>query len=232
MTSVFRHVPDLAHGRLSIRRTLPALLAIFLNSPIVQAQDSGAEMRTAARDLAVQGAEAFDHQDYATALDRFGRAFTLVPAPSISIMQARSLAKLGRVLEALDRYERTQHMQLAEDAPEAFKQAVLDARREGEELWNRVPRLTIHVTVSAVSPNDLIILLDSKPVPGALLDIGRPIDPGPHQVTVRAQGYESETRAITLAPGDRTTLNHTTDSDPFKAHCTYHRDKSPCSFGR
>jgi len=193
--------------RRSVGRALKLLLALALATKALYAQDSGAEVRTAARDLAVQGAEAFDHRDYATALDRFGRAYSLVPAPSISIMQARSLAKMGRIIEALDRYEKTQHMQLAADAPDAFRQAVVDARIESEELWNHVPRLTIHVHVSPAAPNNLAILLDSKQVPGALLDVGRPIDPGPHKVDVSATGYVSETRSITIEPNERVTLD-------------------------
>ena len=207
MTSASKHRPMASINRQLTGRALQLLLALVLATKALHAQDSGAEVRTAARDLAVQGAEAFDHHDYATALDRFGRAYSLVPAPSISIMQARSLSKMGRVIEALDSYEKTQRMQLAADAPDAFRQAVVDARVESEELWTHVPHLTIHVRVSPVAPNNLTILLDSKQVPGALLDIARPIDPGQHQVIVKAEGYVSETRSITLELNERVTVD-------------------------
>jgi hypothetical protein len=207
MTSDFSSSPFSALIRRLICRVLPPFLALAVISPIARAQDSGAAVRTMARDLAGQGAEAFEHQDYKTALDRFDRAYTLVPVPSIVIMQARSLAKLGRILEALDKYEKTQRMPLTDDAPDAFKQAVSDARREGEELWRHVPRLTIHVRVSPVSPNDLTVLLDSRQLPGALLDISQPTDPGPHEISVKAAGYETETRSVTLEVGDRVTLD-------------------------
>jgi hypothetical protein len=195
---------------ISVSKTSPVLLLAFaltLMSRGTYAQNSEAELRTAARDLAAQGADAFEHQEYATALDRFGRAFSLIRAPSISIMQARSLAHLGRVLEALDKYEKTQRMPLAEDATDAFRQAVLDSRREGEELWLRVPRLTIHVRVARQTPQDLYITLDSKPVPAALLDVERPVDPGQHQIKVTAQGYETEKRTVTLEAGDHVTVD-------------------------
>lgn len=70
-----------------------------------------------------------------------------------------------------------------------------------------MPRLTIHVRVSPVAPNDLTVLLDSRAVPGALLDIAQPTDPGPHEVTVRAKGYDTETRSIKLEPSNRVTLD-------------------------
>lgn len=188
-------------------RLLPILAGLALSPSRSSAQNNEAENRTAARDLAVQGAEAFDRHDYLTALDRFERAFALVPAPSISVMQARSLAQLGRYLEALDVYEKTQRMPLPPDAPEAFKQAVLDAHRESESLWNDVPRLTIHVQAPMPLPSDLTILLDSKKVPPALHDVSRPADPGPHQITVHATGFATESRAISLERGSNTKVN-------------------------
>jgi hypothetical protein len=202
-----------SHTSPSVKRTqwmrcsLPVLLALALTSHLVRAEDSGAQMRTMARDLADQGAQAFEQNDYAAALDRFARAFALVPAPSISIMRARALVKLGRILEALDEYEKTQRMQLGDDASAAFKQAVLDARREGELLWTRVPRLTIRVRSSEVAPKDLRVQFDSKLLPVALLDVGRPIDPGSHEIKVDAPGYETETRAFTIEAGENITLD-------------------------
>ncbi len=205
MTSVSSRI-----GLSPLRRRCAALLPVFgllvLSPVIAAAQNNEAELRTAARDLASQGIEAFDRHDYVAALDRFQRAFALVPAPSISVMQARALAQLGRILEALDVYEKTQRMPLPPDAPEAFKQAVLDAQRESEALWRDIPRLTIHVKTTTPAPSDLTIMLDSKKVPPALLDVSRPADPGPHQITARASGFAAETRTIMLERGSKATV--------------------------
>ncbi|HEY3256853.1 MAG TPA: hypothetical protein VGJ91_23015, partial [Polyangiaceae bacterium] len=101
---------------------------LFASSALAQ----DAEMRTAARDLATQGAQAFDAGDYAQASDFFRRAHELVPAPSIALLHARSLAKLGQLLEAIDIYEQTARFKLPDDAPEAYLQAVETARSEME----------------------------------------------------------------------------------------------------
>jgi len=186
---------------------VPWLLLPALLPTRAIAQDADAESRTAARDLATQGVEAFEQRDFATALDRFERAYSLVPAPSISIMQARSLVQMGRYVEALDRYEKTQRMPLPPAAPDAFKQAVADAKLESTQLWTEVPRLTIHVRPSGSVPKDLTLLLDSKRVPNALLDVSRPADPGPHHVTVQASGYATESRSIVLERGGQVTLD-------------------------
>ena len=74
-------------------RLLPIVGVLLLSPEYSAAQSNGAESRTAARDLASQGIEAFERHDYAAAIDRFERAFALVPAPSISVMHARSLVQ-------------------------------------------------------------------------------------------------------------------------------------------
>ena len=112
---------------------LALLLAFSSAAPSVRAQDSDPETRTAAREMATQGAEAFEKQDYETALDRFQRASALFRAPSISVMEARTLVKLGRLLAALDKYESTRHIVLPPDAPEALHRAVEDAAHEAAE---------------------------------------------------------------------------------------------------
>jgi hypothetical protein len=174
-----------------------------------QAQEeeaADAETRTAARELARQGAEAYDSGDDETALDRLDRAYALVPAPSISVMQARVLVRLGRWVEALDRYEKTRVAVLGPNAPDAFRQAVADATTEGEALRSRIPRLAVHVTTTNGPPSGLNVLLDGKPVPPELLDVERPVDPGSHEVNASAPGYEPVVRSVDLAEADNVAL--------------------------
>jgi hypothetical protein len=162
---------------------------------------AGAELRTAARALAVEGAEAFDRGDYALALDRFTRAESLFKAPTIQVMRARTLEKLGRLIEALDTYEATQRTPLAPDAPEAFRQAVVDARVDASALSNRIPRMTLHVVGPEPLPADLVVIVDGRTLPPALLDVERPVDPGRHGIVVHAKGYRSATHSVVLAEG-------------------------------
>src|SRR5262249_1729727 len=157
-----------------------------------------AETRTMARELARHGAEAFDAKDFVTALDRFTRAEALFRAPSIVVMRARSLAALGRLVEALDAYEETQRMPLASNAPGGFGGAAHDAEREGEELGKRVPRLTLRVRADDGIEEGMQVLLDGKEVPSALLNVERPVDPGTHEIAAAAPGHASVTRSATL----------------------------------
>ncbi|HEX6277938.1 MAG TPA: hypothetical protein VFZ53_33070 [Polyangiaceae bacterium] len=195
-----------SRGKRSVLATM--LLASVLLSPPALADDAArsAELRTAARALAVEGGEAFDRGDYPLALDRFTRAESLFKAPTIQVMRARTLEKLGRLVEALDIYEATQRTPLAPDAPEAYRQAIVDARVDGNALANRVPRMTLHVVGPSAPPSDLVVTVDGRELPHALLDVERPVDPGPHGIVVHAKGYESATHSLVVAEGSRHVL--------------------------
>ncbi len=159
-----------------------------------------AETRTAARDLATQGAQAFDAGKYAEASDFFRRAHELVSAPSIALMQARSLAKLGQLLEAVDTYEQTIRLKLPDDAPEAYVAAVQTARSEVEEVRARLPRLKLTVigTTKGDAPQ---VTIDTKPTPPALLGVERPVNPGQHHFVVLVGGQVRATRDLTVVEG-------------------------------
>ena len=181
---------------------LSRLLGVFaslLCAPSAFAQD--AELRTAARDLATQGAQAFEAGQYSQASDFFRRAHELVPAPSIALLHARSLAKLGQLLEAIDIYEQTARFKLPDDAPEAYLQAVETARSEMEEVHHRLPRLKLTL-IGVSSGEPLQVSMDDKPTPEALLGVERPIDPGQHRIEARVAGQLRATRVLSLVEGE------------------------------
>ncbi len=180
-------------------------LAVFggaLRPTDAVAQTTDTETRTVARDLALQGAEAYDAGDFALALDRFDRAAALVTAPTITLMQARCLVALGRWLEALDRYHQVAPDQLGPDAPDAFVRAKSEASEEARSLEGRVPRLELRLP-SGELPPDVTVTLDDKPVPPVLLNVARLVDPGQHTVTTTREGTEPRVVLASLAEGEQ-----------------------------
>jgi len=154
----------------------------------------------AARDLATQGAQAYEAGEYAQASDFFRRAHELVPAPSIALLRARSLAKLGQLLEAVDIYEQTSRFKLPDDAPEAYLQAVETARSEMDEVRHRLPRLKL-IVVGVSSSEPVQVSTDDKPTPDALLGVERPVNPGPHRIEARVSGQLRASRELSLVEG-------------------------------
>jgi hypothetical protein len=158
------------------------------------------DARMAARVLAAQGSEAFEQRDFPRALELFQRADTIIPAPTITLMEARTLVELGRLVEALEKYSATQHMLAVDPTNEAFRQAADDAQRETEPLLQRIP--TLRVRVHGALPADrLEIQIDGKKVMPALAAVDRPSDPGPHHVVVRTADGRTVTRDLVLAEG-------------------------------
>jgi hypothetical protein len=185
---------------------------LFGAMTVAHAQGTDPTTRTVARELAVQGADAYEQKDYVTAYDRLTRAFALYPVPSISLMQARALRQLGRLVEALDRFEETRRMPIADDAPEAIRAAVRDAEFEAEQLRAVVPRLVIQVSRGGAAVSDVAVLIDGRLLPEVLLNVDCPVDPGKHTIVVKGKNSVPVTREVTLAPKDRVVLDVALDT--------------------
>jgi hypothetical protein len=220
MISVSKRATGIPNARRRPRwMVLPILIFLAIRTAPSHAQGADAEMRTVARELARQGADAFEQRDYPTALDRLTRAYSLFRAPTISLLQARALVRLGRLVEALDKYEETQRLPLGDEPPDLFLKAVGEAKDEAQQLRARVPRISIQIRAVHGRLDGLSVQLDGKPVPSALLDVERPIDPGMHEVTVKANTYDPVVRQAQLGEGDRVVLQIALDA-PRKAQPT------------
>lgn len=190
-----------SRARKSQAFTLACALALWSMAARAQSDDSDPVTRTAARDLALQGSEAFDRGEFSAALDLFQRAGALVRAPTISLMQARSLVQLGRWVEALDTYEAAQHLPGIDPANPAFSAAIASAADESRALKGRIPRLKIDIEGGA--PADAEVLLDGRKLPTALVGVEIPCDPGEHEVEVRAPNHAPLTKTVALTEGTR-----------------------------
>jgi hypothetical protein len=184
-----------------LRRTLAraALVAGALWSSSALAADEHVESdtRLAARVLAVQGAEAFEERDFPRALELFQRAGAIIQAPTITLMEARTLVELGRLVEALEKYGATERMLDVDPNNDAFRQAADAAAREVQPILQRVPTLRVRVT-SANAAEKFELQIDGRKVPTALAAVDRPYDPGLHRVEARGSSGGSATREITL----------------------------------
>jgi hypothetical protein len=179
------------------------LAALLLVSAPAAAQLSADETRNAARDLAGQGKASFERGDFEKARDLFHRAYTLVPVPSIAIFEARSLAALGRLVEAEEAYLRASRAPLDANAPDAFRTAVREAEAELQMLRPRIPKLTLALTGEGAQHPELVVKIDGNEVPHALRGVEMPFDPGKHQLMAQAPGGERVQVQFVLAEKER-----------------------------
>jgi hypothetical protein len=149
------------------------------------------QTRAAARAIGEEGLTLYDQGKYVDALDRFERADDLIKAPTLGLMAARSLEKLGRLVEASDRYQQVAGMKVDAGATEAFKQAQAAATKEREALVPRIP--TVEVSVTGPGAEQVsALLLDGGRLPPDKTGSARPIsakipvDPGDHRLEAKA----------------------------------------------
>jgi len=200
--------------RLAFRAVAPCSLALSATafaqtSPTpgaTRSESAHAEVdshtRTAARTLAAQGAEAFERRDYLAALDLFERAGALVAAPTIVLMQARTLVELGRWIDAADRYSFVTSLKSPDSDNPAFQAAVEAAASEYEALKVRLPLLKIKL--QSARPAD--VWVDGRQLPAPLVGVDNPLDPGNHRIEVREHGREPIVREVLLQEGAREEL--------------------------
>jgi hypothetical protein len=180
------------------RRALVALLLALSCLPALggtaYAQVSDADKSTA-RGLATEGVAALDRKDYTTAADRFGRADSILHAPTLLLGLARAQVGLGRWVSAQETYRRLVNEGAQPGSPAAFVRAVEEGTRELDALAPRIPSLTIEVRGTTAAR----VLLDGAPVPAAAIGVKRPVDPGPHVITASADGFApAEARAVSV----------------------------------
>jgi hypothetical protein len=156
--------------------------------------------KNAARDLALRAAQAYEAGDHATAQDLFHRAYALVPAPTLSLREARALEKLGRLVEAVEAYVRTTRTRVNPNDPEVFQQSVREAQDELAQLRPRVPRLKI--AVEGADTSQLTVTVDGKPLRRELVGVEAPIDPGTHAIEATTANGAGASQSVTLKEGE------------------------------
>jgi hypothetical protein len=174
-----------------------ALALLLPNLAAAQVVDDGT--RRAARILGSAGVEAFEAQDYATASDKLERAYSTLKAPSLGLWSARALAKLGKLLEAAERYQEVVRLEITGGDRAVQLQAQADAATELDRLSARVPNLVVKLTGATAANTSVTI--DDAPLATALIGERRPVNPGKHHIKGVSAGKTVE-QDVSVAEGE------------------------------
>ncbi|MBN1607179.1 MAG: PEGA domain-containing protein [Polyangiaceae bacterium] len=145
-----------------------------------------------------QGREAMQDQDYETACARFAESNRLDTAAGTLMNLATCEEKLGRVASAW------QHWREAIDLLPADDNRIGFARQRLTELKPRLPGLTLVPPPDA--PPEMVVLRDGVELGEAGLGVELPVDPGSHEIVVRAKGYEDWSTEFSLAERETQTI--------------------------
>jgi hypothetical protein len=156
--------------------------------------------RAAARDIGYAGVEAFQRGDYTTANQKLDKAYRVLRAPSLGLWSARALAKLGRLVEAAERYREVLRLSPTSGDQEVQKRAQADAELD---LATLMPRLSgITVVLKGAQASETTISIDGVPVSAELVGENRPVNPGAHRVEGR-RGSDQAVVELKLAEGEK-----------------------------
>lgn len=169
-------------------RSLYLALALAFSVPSICYASGGAQDTAAARAMATQGLDAYREGKFQEALDLLSRAQELYPAPVHVLYIARCHSQLGHPVESSEFYNRLVRERLTEDAPQAFVDAQAAAQAELPEVRAKIAYVTIQVQGAAAQ--DVVVLLDGKPLPVQLVGVKAPINPGTHEVLLEGDAGE------------------------------------------
>lgn len=179
---------------------LAVMLAALGVRPALASEESN---KVAARALGTDGVEAYRAADYARATRQLESAYSVLPVPTLGLWSARALVKVGKLVEASERYLETTQLPIeAGSAEEVQRAAREDARREYEELLARIPTLVIHV--EGPTPADVSCTLDGLLLAPETLDEPTPVNPGTRRVACTYSGQQQK-QVVTLGEGARET---------------------------
>lgn len=178
---------------------LAALIGALVYAPASFAQPAG-DTRATARQLALEGVAAHGRADWPAVIDRFERAEQLFHAPVhlryLAIAYERSVPP--NMVRAAETWQRLSQEQLPPEAPQVFRDAVAEARRELERMDGRIGHIAIEL---APSLQGAAVTLDGVALPPAALGSVRYIDAGPHTLRAQLAGHPDVERSINIAPG-------------------------------
>ena len=174
--------------------------------PSAPARDVSKANQDLARSVAITGREAFNAGDYETAMTLFRRAYALFPAPTVVLYEARSLEKMGRLLEAVEAYTRTTQIAVDAAAPAQFAEAIAAAREEGRDLRANIPTLTLQVEGASSHDPNLEIQINGRAIGAAQIGQALSLDPGTYRVSGSVSPERSDERQAVLAKGNSVTV--------------------------
>lgn len=186
-------------------------LALSFAAP-ARAQEVDASTRAAARDLGYAGVNAYQAGDYTTASAKLEKAYAVLKAPSLGLWSARALAKLGKLVEASERYVDVTRLQVSAGDVAVHEQAKKDAATEHANLVPRIPKLLVRV--SGVSEREVAVTIDGTPLANALIGEHSPVNPGSHLVSGK-RGDETVEERISIAPGTEQSIELKFEGGPL-----------------
>lgn len=176
-------------------------------TPDMTSSLSESERKATARAAFIEGVALQDKNDCAGALPKFEVAQKMFSAPTHLLHIGQCQAATGKLVEAQETYETLTRMTLAADAPQPFKQAQEEGKKELPALKPRIPSLRVQISPAPSTLKSLLVLVNGSPMPNELVGIARPVNPGKYKVSAEASGMKAPPQEIEVAEGAQKSID-------------------------
>ncbi len=187
----------MAMRQMHARLVVGAFAAFWALSAMAQPVDDAT--RAAARQVGEDGLAAYDQGRYGEALAKLGQAYAVVKAPALGLWTARTLVKLGKLVEASERYLEVTRLSAEGGNADVQRNAKQAAAKERDELLPKIPKLRLRVR--GARGDHVSVQVDGTAVPAPLVGAERPANPGKHEIIAKL-GSREITKQVTLRPGE------------------------------
>ncbi|MFH1435817.1 MAG: PEGA domain-containing protein, partial [Pseudomonadota bacterium] len=176
------------------------LWGLFAGPAFGQKKKGGAgdEASKEAKQRFARGVEFFNNGEYAAALAEFHWAYEVSPHYMVLFNIGRCYAKIGKHIEAID-YFQEYLKEAGDNIPGKRKEEV---RKELDALIKIIAYLDVEVNVKGAE-----IMIAGKVAGTYPLEGKIKVEPGPHTVSVSAEGYKSTSKDIVVAGGATMTVD-------------------------
>lgn len=175
------------------------LLVGALGAKPAQGQTVDEGTRAAARDLGYAGVESYQQGEYATAEQKLDKAYRVLKAPSLGLWSARARVKLGRLVEAAERYREVMRPSSTSGDQEVQKRAQVEAENELAALTPRLAGVT--VVLDGAEAADVTVKIDGALIATELVGENRPVNPGKRRVEAQ-RGADHAVAEVTIGEGE------------------------------
>ncbi|MSP59829.1 MAG: PEGA domain-containing protein [Myxococcales bacterium] len=173
------------------RRAVAALLLLLAAPAIAEPASDERDARV----LFDQGVRAADGGRYAEAVTSFERSHKLRPSPVVLHNLALAYRGVGRLLDAIDAFERY----LANPSARATPQSLAEIQSQLAAVRREVPEVALELRPAAAR-----VLVDGREIPSLTAPLR--MNPGRHAVEVRAEDHVPQRFELDLKRGERHTL--------------------------
>ncbi len=181
-----------------------ALLSFALSSAFVAHAVPTAEDKESARNLFRMGDEKFRVGDFEGALVSFKAADAIMGVPTTGLEVGRTLAKLGKLIEAREKLQEVANLEAEEGELQVQEDARAEARALFLELGSRIPSVEVRLkTADGETPAGVTVEIDGERLRHEAALLPRRVNPGGHVVVVTARGYAREERKVHLVEAQR-----------------------------